>query len=176
MWSQIRKEAGGGGPVADLQRGRGPAIGHGYARSAREKAKSVRGFADWGSRECRPLPRRTRGASAPLVDPPQGKCPGGKGVKKKKGRPIPFNVEFCQTRHAAVPLNERLAGQVCELILLLVVFLLYVFCLRRELGLEVAGDGQETRWQSDTIFSHGHNHRGLNLDRAAARWDHSQLF
>ena len=25
------------------------------------------------------------------------------------GRPIPSNVEFCQTQHAAVPLNERLA-------------------------------------------------------------------
>jgi hypothetical protein len=25
------------------------------------------------------------------------------------GRPIPTNVEFCQTQHAAVPLNERLA-------------------------------------------------------------------
>jgi hypothetical protein len=26
------------------------------------------------------------------------------------GRPIPSNVEFCQTQHAAVPLNERLAA------------------------------------------------------------------
>lgn len=26
------------------------------------------------------------------------------------GRPIPFNVEFCQTQHVAVPLNERLAA------------------------------------------------------------------
>jgi hypothetical protein len=25
-------------------------------------------------------------------------------------RPLPSNVEFCQTRHAAVPLNERLAA------------------------------------------------------------------
>jgi hypothetical protein len=27
------------------------------------------------------------------------------------GRPIPSNVEFCQTQRAAVPLNERLVAE-----------------------------------------------------------------
>jgi hypothetical protein len=35
--------------------------------------------------------------------------------------------------------------------------------LRRQLGLEILGDGQETRRQFDAVFSHGHNHRVLNL-------------
>jgi hypothetical protein len=30
-------------------------------------------------------------------------------------RPIPSNVEFCQTQHAAVPLNERLATALSDI-------------------------------------------------------------
>lgn len=124
VWSQICKERGR--PAFALLRDkslldarlRAGRAGRGYAKMRGGKDEAGQWFGGLRLKGCRgPSPRAHKRGQNPIVNPPQGDvfwCFGGESVKKKTAAPVPSNVEFCQTRHAAVKLSERLAGQVCE--------------------------------------------------------------